>query len=37
MVLEIEYERPHQRNEPEVLQNTIINYLRYNFKSINPE
>ena len=37
MSLEIEYERPHQRNGPESLQNIIRKYVRYNFKSMYPE
>ena len=34
MSLEIEYERPYQRNEPESLQNIIIKYVRYKNKSM---
>ena len=37
MSLEIEYERPHERNEPEILQIIIIKYIRYNDKSMYPE
>ena len=37
MALEIEFERPYQRNEHESLQNTIIKYVRYNIKSMYPE
>ena len=37
MSLEIEYERPYQRNEPESLQNVIIENDRYNNKSMYPE
>ena len=37
MSLQVEYERPYQRNEPESLQNIIIKYVRYNIKSMYPE
>ena len=37
MALEIKYERPYQRNDPESLQNIIIKYVRYNIKSMYPE
>ena len=37
MSLEIEYERPYQRNEPESLQNFIVKFVRYNIKSMYPE
>ena len=37
MTLQVEYERPHQRNEPENLQKIIIKYVRYNIKSMYPE
>ena len=37
MSLEIEYERPYQRNEPESLQKCILKYDRYNIKSMYPE
>ena len=37
MVLEIEYERPYQRSEPELFQNIIIKYVSYNTKSMYPE
>ena len=37
MSLEIEYERPHQRNEPKSLQNFIIKLVHYNIKSMYPE
>ena len=36
MVLEIEYERLFQRNEPESLQKFIIKFVRYNIKSTYP-
>ena len=35
--LAIEYERLYQRNEFESLQNTVINHVRYNIKSMYPE
>ena len=37
MSLEVEYGRPYQKNEPEILQNIIIKYVRYNSKSMYPE
>ena len=37
MSLEVEYERPYQRNEPESLQNIFIKYVRYNIESMYPE
>ena len=37
MSLQIEYERPYQRNEPESLQNIIIKDVRYNIESMYPE
>ena len=37
MSLEIEYERPYQRNEPESLQNIIIKDVRFNIKSRYPQ
>ena len=37
MTLQVEYERPHQRNEPESLQTNIINCVRYIIKSMYPE
>ena len=37
MNLEIEYERPYQRNEPESSQIIILKYVRYNIKSMYPE
>ena len=37
MSLEIEYERPHQRNEPESLQNIILKGYFYNIRSMYPE
>ena len=37
MALEIEYEGPHQGNEPESLQIFIINYVRGTIKSMYPE
>ena len=37
MTLQVAYERPHQRNEPESLPNIIIKHVAYNFKSIYPE
>ena len=37
MTLEVEYEKPYQRNEPESLQNIIIRYVRYNIRSMYPE
>ena len=37
MALQKEYDRPHQRNEPESLQNIFIKYVRYNIKSMYPE
>ena len=37
MSLDIEYGRLYQRNEPKSLQNIIINYVRYNIKSMYPE
>ena len=36
MALEIEYERPYQRIEPESLQINIIKYVRYTIKSMYP-
>ena len=36
MSLEKEYERPRQGNKPEICQKIIINFLRYNFKSMYP-
>ena len=32
-----EYERPHQRNEPESLQNIILKGYFYNIRSMYPE
>ena len=37
MTLEVEYERPNQRNEPESLQNIILNGYFYNIRSKYPE
>ena len=37
MSLEVEYERPYQRNEPESLQNIILNGYFYNIRSMYPE
>ena len=37
MSLEIENEKPYQRNYPESLRNNIIIYVRYNNKSLYPE
>ena len=37
MSLEVEYERPYQRNEPESLQNFILNGYFYNIRSLYPE
>ena len=37
MSLEIEYERPYQRNEPESLQTIFIKNVRFNIKSIYPQ
>ena len=34
MSLEVEYERPYQRNEPESLQNIISNGYFYNIRAI---
>ena len=37
MSLEVEYERPYQRNEPESLQNIILRGYFYNIRSMYPE
>ena len=37
MSLEIEYERPYRRNEPEILQNIILKGYFYNIMSMYPE
>ena len=37
MSLEVEYERPYQRNKPESLQNIILKGYFYNIRSIYPE
>ena len=37
MSLVVEYERPYQRNEPESLQNIILNGYFYNIRSMYPE
>ena len=37
MSLEVEYERPYQRNEPESLQNIILKGHFYNIRSMYPE
>ena len=37
MSLEVEYERPYQRNEPESLQNIILKGYFYNIRSMYPE
>ena len=37
MALQIEYDRHHQRKEPEILQNIIIKCFRYSIKSMYPE
>ena len=37
MVLQVEYERPYQRNEPESLQNIILKGYFYNIRSMYPE
>ena len=37
MSLEVEYERPYQRNEPENLQNIILRGYFYNIRSMYPE
>ena len=37
MSLQIEYERPYQRNEPESLQNIILKGYFYNIRAMYPE
>ena len=37
MTLEVEYEKPYQRNEPESLQNIILKGYFYFFRAIYPE
>ena len=37
MALEIKYERPYQRNEPESLQNIILKGYFYNIRAMYPE
>ena len=37
MSLEVEYERPYQRYEPESLQNIILKGYFYNIRSMYPE
>ena len=37
MALEVEYEGPYQRNEPESLQNIILKSYFYNIWSMYPE
>ena len=37
MSLEVEYERPYQRNEPENLQNIILKGYFFNIRSMYPE
>ena len=37
MKLEVEYERPYQRNEPESLQNMILKDCFYNIRAMYPE
>ena len=37
MSLEVEYQRPYQRNEPESLQNIILNGYFYNIRAMYPE
>ena len=37
MSLEVEYERPYQRNEPESLQNIILKGYFYNIRSMYPK
>ena len=37
MSLEVEYERPYQRNEPENLQNIILKGYFYNIRAMYPE
>ena len=37
MALEVEYERPYQRNEPESLQNIILKGYFYNIRAMYPE
>ena len=37
MSLEVEYERPYQRNEPESLQNITLKGYFYNIRSMYPE
>ena len=37
MSLEVEYERPYQRNEPESFQNIILKGYFYNIRFMNPE
>ena len=37
MSLEVEYERPYQRKEPESLQNIILKGYFYNIRSMYPE
>ena len=37
MSLEVEYERPYQRNESESLQNIILKGYFYNIRSMYPE
>ena len=37
MSLEVEYERPYQRNEPESLQNITLNGSFYNIRAMYPE
>ena len=37
MSLQVEYERPYQRNEPESLQNIILKGYFYNIRSMYPD
>ena len=37
MALEVEHERPYQRNEPESLQNIILKGYFYNIRAMYPE
>ena len=37
MALQVEYERPYQRNEPESLQNIFLKGYFYNIRSMYPE
>ena len=37
MSLEIQYQRPYQRNEPEGLQNIILKGYFYNIRAMHPE